>query len=129
MKMKINEENNNYMATTFKGVLISILISIICIIILAVILTYTSLSESTVPILNSIIMIVSIAIGALYSSLRIRRKGWINGAIVGLLYFILLLLVSYIFVRSYKINSHVTIKAIVAVLTGAIAGMIGVNLK
>ncbi|WP_427339077.1 TIGR04086 family membrane protein [Caloranaerobacter sp. DY30410] len=129
MRIKVNEENNNYMVTTFKGVLISVAISIICIIVLAVILTYTSLSESIVPILNSIIMIVSIAVGAIYTSIRIKRKGWLNGAIVGLLYFILLILVSYIFIRSYKFNSHVTIKGIVAIITGAIAGMIGVNLK
>ncbi|KPU28010.1 hypothetical protein TR13x_01285 [Caloranaerobacter sp. TR13] len=129
MKLKVNEENNNYMVTTLKGVLISIVISIICIVILAVILTYTSLSESVVPILNSIVMIVSITIGAIYSSIRIKRKGWFNGAIVGLLYFILLILVSYIFIRSYKFNSHVIIKGIVALLTGAVGGMIGVNLK
>ncbi|KGG81518.1 hypothetical protein Y919_00730 [Caloranaerobacter azorensis H53214] len=129
MRINVNEENDNYMVTTFKGVLISIAISIICIIVLAVILTYTSLSESVVPILNSIIMIVSIALGAIYTSVRIKKKGWLNGAIIGLLYFILLILVSYIFIRSYKINSHVIIKGIVAIITGAVGGMIGVNLK
>ncbi|QIB26542.1 TIGR04086 family membrane protein [Caloranaerobacter azorensis] len=129
MRINVNEENDNYMVTTFKGVLISIAISIICIIVLAVILTYTSLSENVVPILNSIIMIVSIALGAIYTSVKIKKKGWLNGAIIGLLYFILLILVSYIFIRSYKINSHVIIKGIVAIITGAVGGMIGVNLK
>lgn len=129
--MRYNGKNKevNYPITLLKGVALSFSITLILIVLLAIILTYTSLSEGVTPVVNSIIMILSIALGSIYMSLKVSEKGWLNGAIVGLLYVIILIILGSAFNNDYKFDSFVLLRIIISVVTGAVGGMIGVNLR
>ena len=87
------------------------------------------MSEAILPVTSAIIMTLSVAGGSIYASLKIRQKGWINGAIIGVLYIIMIIILSMIFLDGFVLNSYVFLKTIIAVVTGMISGMIGVNLK
>ena len=68
-----------------KGSIISIIITLIALTIYAAVLSYTTVSESTmVPVVITITGI-SILIGSSISSISIKKKGIINGGLVGLI--------------------------------------------
>ncbi|WP_187287393.1 TIGR04086 family membrane protein [Gottschalkia acidurici] len=119
----------NYVKDISKAGLISIGITLISIIIQTFLMIYTSISENILPITNSIIMILSVTIGAIYISLKTKQKGWLNGAIVGLTYMALMVLLNIGLVNDFVLNSYVLIKSGIVLIVGVIGGMIGVNLK
>jgi len=58
-----------------------------------------------------------------------KSKGWLNGAIVGFIYMLILYLVSSIVYREFAINSYVLILLGIGILSGSIGGILGINLK
>lgn len=119
----------NYAKYITKAGGISLGITLISIIIQTILMMYTSISENIVPITNSIIMILSVTIGAVYVSLKLKQKGWLNGAIVGITYMIFMIILNIGLVDDFALNGYVLVKGIIAIVTGVIGGMIGVNLK
>ncbi|NLW22734.1 MAG: TIGR04086 family membrane protein [Tissierellia bacterium] len=103
--------------------------TLILLFIVSILLTYTPLKESTMPTINTIIMIISITIGSIYVAIKVEEKGWINGGIIGGLYFIILLLLNYLFIKPFQMDIYTLGKFIVALITGIIGGMIGINMK
>lgn len=112
-----------------KGTVISIILSLILLTIYAALLSYTSISESTmVPVIITITGI-SILIGSSISSMHIKKQGMLNGALVGLIYMLTIYILSSIFLSSFEININSIIMIAVGIVTGMIGGIIGVNMK
>lgn len=124
-----NNKSQNYSSVFLKCITISFLISIILFILFAVIITFTDISEKSIPIVNSVIMIVSIAVGSMLLSSKISEKGWMNGAFLGVVYVIILMVLSKLMHNDFIFDLYVIIRLTVGVITGIIGGMIGVNLK
>lgn len=125
---KTKEKNNN-MVKIIKGSIIAMIITIIALTIYAAILAYTSVSETTmVPVVLTITGI-SILIGSSMSSISIKKQGIMNGGFVGLIYIIFLYVLSSIISVGFELNMNAIIMLVVAILTGMIGGIIGVNMK
>ena len=125
---KTKEKNNN-MIKIIKGSIIAMIITIIALTIYAAILAYTSVSETTmVPVVLTITGI-SILIGSSMSSISIKKQGIMNGGFVGLIYIIFLYVLSSIISVGFELNMNAIIMLVVAILTGMIGGIIGVNMK
>lgn len=122
-------KKTDYALHILRGIAISYIITIIMLTIVSLLLTYTSLKESSIPILSTIIIIVSIALGAIYLTLKIGEKGWLNGAIIGILYFLILIILKKIFLKEFGLNIYFISKLIISLITGIIGGMIGINLE
>lgn len=129
MSYNSNKGQDNYPITLLKAVGLSFIVNMIFIIILAIILTFTSLSVGVTTIVNSVIMILSISFGSIYISLKADKLGWLNGAAVGLIYIIIIILLGGAFLASYTIDIYVFFRIIVALVTGSVGGMIGINLR
>ena len=112
-----------------KGVLYAFVISLIMLVVFTLLLKFTSLSESKTPMYNNITMIISVVIGSLYIGMKIKEKGWLNGAIVGLIYYLVIILINVLFIKSGRSPSFLFSKLVLSTLTGFIGGMIGINLS
>jgi len=73
--------------------------------------------------------LLSIVIAGWISTKNVKSKGWLNGAIVGFIYMLILYLVSSIVYREFAINSYVLILLGIGILSGSIGGILGINLK
>ncbi len=104
-----------------KGSVFSIILSIILLLIFAMLLCYTNISESTMVPVVLVITAISILIGGMISTKTIRKNGLLNGGIVGIIYIIMLYLVSSLCITGFAL----TLKSFIMLLTGTIAGMIG----
>ncbi|RKD34658.1 TIGR04086 family membrane protein [Thermohalobacter berrensis] len=128
--MNYNESRKgSYGLILVKGIGFSYVVTLICILIFAIVMTYTSISEKIIPLVNSIVMVFSIVLGAIYTSLKVEQKGWLNGGIVGLVYVIIIVLLSSIFITTFTFDVNAILKILIGLITGAIGGMIGINLK
>lgn len=124
-----NNKSQNYSSVFLKCITISFLISIILFILFAVIITFTDISENAKPIATSVIMIVSVAVGSMLLGSKMSEKGWMNGALLGVVYVIILMVLSKLMYADFIFDLYVIIRLTVGIITGIIGGMIGVNLK
>ena len=84
-----------------KGMLWAFLFTVIVFAFAALLLTYTPVSEKTVPFIVVITAVISMIIAGMISSRSARSKGYLNGAITGVLYVLVLYFISAIVAGSF----------------------------
>lgn len=123
------EKSNSNLIKITKGSAIAIILSLIFLTIYAAILSFTSVSETTMVPVVLVLTGISILIGSSMSSISIKKQGIINGGLVGLIYVLFLYIVSSIAGIGFGLNMNAIIMLIVGIITGMIGGVIGVNIK
>lgn len=123
------EKSNSNLIKIIKGSVIAIVLSLIFLTIYAAILSFTSVSETTMVPVVLVLTGISILIGSSMSSISIKKQGIINGGLVGLIYVLFLYIVSSIAGIGFGLNMNAIIMLIVGIITGMIGGVIGVNIK
>jgi len=73
--------------------------------------------------------IISVIVAGSISASSVKAKGWLNGATAGLVYYIILFLISSLVMRNYKYGLGALSTMITCVLAGSFGGMIGINFK
>ena len=129
MKEMNSEGTKGNLIRILKGSAFSIVITLVLLLIYSALLTYTSLNENTMPIFVIVITAISILAGSLISSLNIKKNGLTNGAMVGIIYILVIYLLSSIIGQNFSLNMYSIIMFIASVMAGAIGGIIGVNRK
>lgn len=123
-------EKNEKLESLFKilkGSLISVGITLIFLFIFALILTYTNVQENTINPVIIIITFISILIGSSISTLKMRKNGLINGGFIGLIYILLIYLISSLTGSGFSLGMYTLIMIISAIFSGMLGGIIGVN--
>ena len=95
----------------------------------AVILVNTTISENTIKPVIITITGVSILIGSSISSLKIKKKGIVNGMCVAILYLGSFYILSSIVLCGFYLNLYSIINILAGITLGGIGGIIGVNLR
>ena len=104
-----------------KGEVIAFIINIIGLIILSAIITGSSISDNSIPTLVISINTLAILIGSSIATIKLEKNGIVNGLIIGAIYIIIYLLISLIFAG----NVSFSIKTILIIILGIVAGGIG----
>jgi len=121
------ENQNNGIVKIFKGLIFSFIITLVSIFIFAIVLTYSDISESIIPIVIIVLTFISILIGSIISMRKITKNGMLNGGIIGGIYVILLYLISSILNTGFAFNTYTILMIIAGIISGIIGGIIGVN--
>jgi putative membrane protein (TIGR04086 family) len=125
----LNNKEKMPRLTYLRSILRAVLFALIIMVVVAALITFTSLSEAMMPMVTSIIMILSIAFSGLLSARQFKNKGFIHGIVTGAIYILLIMFLSWIFIRDFSIDKFNIIKGVIGIVSGGIGGMIGVNLK
>ena len=96
--------NNKSITFIMKGVGISLLATMISLIIFSALLTYTNISEQAINPVIIVITAISILIGSSIGNNKIKKSGLINGALVGLIYMLIIYLISSILNWDFSLN-------------------------
>lgn len=126
MKEGIKLEN---IKNIFKGVSISIIVTLIYLLIFSVILTYTNVGENTIAPVVIVVTALSILCGSSISTKNIKKNGMINGGLIGLVYLLILYMISSILNWKFSLNMQSLIMILVGTAFGVLGGIIGVNRK
>jgi putative membrane protein (TIGR04086 family) len=121
------EKNNGYLPAA-EGVLRGFIITVVLLLIFAVIMTFTEVSEKTSSTFYLVTTILSIMYGSIYAVRKIKRRGWLIGIVVTLLYLLVLYIVSIVSGNSSVIGTDRVTRLLLALIVGALSGMIGINL-
>lgn len=129
MKEMNTEGTTSNLVRVLKGSVFAVVLTLILLLIYSALLTYTNLNESTMPVFIIGITVISILVGSIMSSVNIKKNGLTNGALVGLIYILVIYLLSSTINKSFSLNMYSIIMMIASVIAGAIGGIIGVNKK
>lgn len=111
-----------------EGVLRGFVITVVLLLLLAVAMTFTDISESTSSIIYLITTVVSIMYGSLFAVKKAKRKGWLIGIMVALLYMTVLYFVSVISGNASVLGVDRVERLGLALIAGALSGMLAINL-
>ncbi|MBU5314121.1 TIGR04086 family membrane protein [Tissierella carlieri] len=125
MKTK-NLNKNIYL---LKGLVLAYIITCILILFFSILLTYSSLRENKMPLVNTIIMVISVTSGSVYVAKMVKEKGWINGGIIGMAYYLILIMLNFIFLKPLVLDIFSISKLVLACIIGIIGGIIGINIS
>jgi len=112
-----------------KAMLISYLITLPVFLLFALILTYTDFPERMILPAVVITTIISILVAGSTVTRNARRKGWLHGALTGLLYMVILYVAGSLAFGDFSINRYGITMVCIGILTGAIGGILGINIK
>lgn len=124
-----NENNGRSIIIIGKGVLMAYILSILLLAIYGILLAATSLPETTLSTAAMIITMASIAVSSIYTAIKAESKGWMKGALLGLVYMVILFLLSVLFKTGVTLDKYVIFRIFMGVVIGLLAGVIGINLK
>lgn len=113
----------------FKGVVISYIFTFISFLIFAILLSTTNISDSYISGVICIISVMSVLIGSTSCSKKANSQGLMWGSIVGLIYSIILYLISSLLFTGFSLPLSSFYLIALSILFGAIGGIIGINLK
>lgn len=123
-----DEDNNIYMVM-LKALALCFVVSLILIILYALLLSITPMSDASMSAVTQSIAIVSIILSSVYGARKTRKKGWVFGFVLGLIFTLLLIPISMIFGQMFSMDIYVAAKILVGSAVGLIGGIIGVNLN
>lgn len=127
--VKVNESSSNSLLKILKGSILAIATTLVILLIYAIILTYTSVNEMTIPTVIIITTALSILIGSQITTSKIKKNGIINGMFVGIIYIMLLYIISSTITKNFSLNNYSIIMIAISIATGGLGGIIGVNRK
>ncbi len=117
----------NGVFTIVKGLLCALVTALLLAVIFASILQAFPLPDSVIYPVNQVIKGVAIALGAV---LFVRgEKGWLKGGAVGLLFTALSYLGFSALGGDFSLSWLILLELVLALLTGALGGALGVNLR
>jgi putative membrane protein (TIGR04086 family) len=122
------KDNRLRISIILKSVMIGYIFSLICFIILALLVTFTSLSDSIAPSITQVVIIMGLAITGANAAMKSKAKGWLYGIITGVVYIVILLLISWVAIDGFTFDKYALAKVGLGVVVGAIGGMIGINM-
>lgn len=105
------------------------LLSFVGITVAALLFTYTSLKDQYQSIVSLIIMALSVFSGGCINGKKAAKKGWLHGGIIGLLYTLIVLIISSLFSKTFSMDAALGTTACISVISGMAGGIIGVNMK
>lgn len=113
---KIEEISQNNWVRIIKGSVLAMILSIIMLVVLALLLAYTGVPESIISQAIIVISAISILVGSFISSMKIKKQGIINGAIVGAIYMIALYLLSSLVQNDFGVNNYAIAMMVASIL-------------
>ena len=121
-----NLKNDGIIKSVFLGIIKSFVITILLIMLIALVLVKTNVSENIIGPAIFIITSISIFAGAMSS---IRKNGVLQGSLIGIIYIILIYLISSILNGDFALNISSLILIFLSITSGIIGGVAGVNLR
>lgn len=112
-----------------KGICISMILSLLMMLILSMVLSFSSVKENVIMPTVIFISAFSILVSSFLVAKRIESKGIIYGSLLGLIYMLILYLLSSILNFDFSLNTNAVVMITFGIVGGAIGGVLGVNLK
>ncbi len=110
-----------------KGTVAAYIFLIVCFCILALIYTYTPMPDKYAEPAVNAISLISLLVAGFVASRNADMMGWLHGAFAGLMHAVIRMIIGLIVFKSYVPSDGVGKIILIAILTAAIGGIVGIN--
>lgn len=117
----------NAMVNIFKGLMRAVFVTLIGVFILSVIMMIKDIELTALGVCWVVITCISIVFGAIYSAKKNGEHGWLIGLMVGLFYYIILLIITLFLKEEAGFGLYDFYRMVIALSIGLFSGMLGVN--
>ncbi len=108
------------------GILYTVIIVLIGSLILALLLEWTSLPESQIPMAMFLVNGIALFYGGFIAGRRSTARGWFSGAVSGFGYALIMLIIGFLaFDMNFSLEA--VLFFIAAILLGTLGGALGIN--
>ena len=111
------------------GVLIAYAITAIAFIATAMLITYTNLSEGSLPVIVMLSCLVSVLVAGFDASRKAPSRGWAWGMAAGLLYAKIFIIIIIAVSGVFAFDSRKLLILALSLVGGGIGGAVGINFK
>ena len=114
----------------FRGVVTAIFITLAALLCCAAIMTYSDgLDENAIYIALYITSLAAVFAGSLTAARRVQSRGMLNGIAVGLFYTLIMVFTGFMMTPNYCPGTRTLLTLGISLSSGAIGGILGINLK
>lgn len=107
----------------------SYLVTIILILVYNLLLTYTPLKSSSIPLATSLITTLGAVCAGFYMSYKNSSKGLLYGLLAGSMYILVMMILLFLIQDGFEFEPRVLYRIVLDIIAGGIGGIIGVNIK
>jgi len=111
------------------GVLIAYAISAIVFLGYAMLITYTTVSERSLPMVITITTVLSVLVAGFDASRGATKRGWAWGMAAGGLYVLILAIIMAVMLPTFRLGLHTAIVTLLGLGGGGLGGILGINMK
>ena len=126
-------DTNSGIMNGFSGIIINVLLcfafTVFLLLIFALIITYTDFPDKFISPVVVMITVISIILAALMSAVRRNSKGWLIGALTGIIYMVILYCLGVILYDNVAFGTNTFAMFMLGLLSGTFGGILGINLK
>jgi len=126
MFTSINKSQIKYLAF---GVLIAFALTAIALLVYAVLVTYTNMSENTLPIMIATTTLLAVMVAGFDAARGAPSKGWLWGMGAGFAYVLILLIIMIVALPTFSVDGRTFMVAVIGIAGGGLGGILGINLK
>ncbi len=117
------------LVSVLKSLVISFGFTLVVFVVFALLLTFTNLPDSIIGTVVFVTMVVAVMLAGFSAARNATSRGWLNGAVGGLLYVAILYILGAVFVTGFVFDKYVLALLAVGFLSGAVGGIVGINMR
>lgn len=122
-------EQKAFLTKVSMGVFRSILITIALLIIFSIIMAFKDVGTQFMSVYYVVATCLSVVYGAMYSAKKNNRNGWLVGILVAVLYMSSIYILSAVLFKNTSFGTTELLRLLIAILVGALSGMLGINIS
>lgn len=113
----------------FEGLIASFILTITFVLFFSLLLVKTNINENVTNGVIIVISSMSILIGSSISTIKFKKNGWISGALLSIMYMIIIYIISSLANNNFELNKTSVFMILFGIILGVVGGIIGVNIK
>ena len=112
-----------------KGILAAYIVTVPAFMLFALILSNTEFPQRLITPAVVVTTVISVLTAGSVSTKGVKSRGWLNGGMVGFIYMAVLYILSSLIYDNFAIDKYVITMTVIGILTGAIGGILGININ
>jgi len=111
------------------GVLMAYAITGIVFLGFAMLITYTTMSERSLPAIVAVTTILSVMVAGFDAARGAEKRGWLWGMAAGFVYILIMAIIMAAFLPVFSIDMKTILISVLGIAGGGLGGILGINMK
>jgi len=125
----VTEDKKSQIKNLIVGLLMGYAITCIVFLGYSMLITYTDVSESSLPMVVALTTLLSVLVAGFDAARGASQRGWLWGMWAGLAYVVIMAIIMMVILRSFMVDGRTITVIALALAGGAVGGMLGINVK